>query len=81
MMMEDLSDVKITKTKKVGKIKMTMEMVGEKAHKKMIKTKIFLKKMVGVIKKVAGEMMHKIRKCKMIIKIKLMKLGAIMIPR
>ena len=41
MMMKDLSDVKITKTKKVGKIKMTMEMVGEKAHNKMIKTKIF----------------------------------------
>ena len=81
MMMEDLSDVKITKTKKVGKIKMKMEMVGEKAHNKMIKTKIFHKKMVGGIKKVAGEMTQKIRKFKMMVIIKMIKLGAIMIPR
>jgi hypothetical protein len=79
MMMEVLLDVKIIKTKKAGKIRMIMEMLGEKAHNKMIKTKIFLKKMVGVIQKVAGEMIIKIRKCKVIIKIKMMKLGATMI--
>ena len=81
MMMEDLSGDKITK--KAGKIKMIMQMLGGKAHK-MIKTKMSLKRMVGVIQKVAkvtGEKIIKIQKCKVKIKFKMMMLGATMITQ